>query len=445
LDPQGRIGRFAVNPSPANLIHCLLALLFAAAIPATSSRLQAQSDPVERTFTEQRADVEKAVADVKTHSSGKLPALEGFVGPTQQPVERYERAYYQCLFQVIPSLSGETSVRVTARITAWYDDPDRQKSGYQVLSSNGRLESDALDRIQEFLERSGGAPAEAVPQVTTKYNLNLGPAVPLGSPPARVAGGVTKDLRRPEGMTSAQPVTEAEIEGLKGKREATEKRVQQLNNALKNLQELYDSQTKPENLIAIKKSGTPVYARPEDGGTPLFAAAAKDQFEMIEMRGDWVHVRISGDSRGWIRKAQLDFPDDSAITAAPVAGAKSAELFRVTREEVAVFPGKWEPLRGKTVKIFSVQPAQSPALETSVREKRAFVKQLFARAWKEHAETDDVTAGVVAVFDSADGGQVSATLASLAQWQQGKISDAAFWQSCSLDPPETFSFSAKKQ
>src|SRR5437899_12358629 len=52
-----------------------------------------QSEPVERAFTEPRADVEKAVTDVKAHSSGKLPALEGFVGQTQQPVERYERAY----------------------------------------------------------------------------------------------------------------------------------------------------------------------------------------------------------------------------------------------------------------------------------------------------------------------------------------------------------------
>src|SRR5207253_8841516 len=130
---------------------------FLAAILVTSARVQAQGDPAERTFTEPRADVEKVVADVKAHSSGKLPALEGFVGQTQQPVERYERAYYQCLFQVIPSLSGETSVRVTARITAWYDDPDRQKSGYQVLSSNGRLETDALDRIQEFLEEIGRA------------------------------------------------------------------------------------------------------------------------------------------------------------------------------------------------------------------------------------------------------------------------------------------------
>jgi hypothetical protein len=121
------------------------------------------------------------------------------------------------------------------------------------------------------------------------------------------------------------------------------------------------------------------------------------------------------------------------------------EIFRITREEIGVFSGNWEPLRRKTVKVYSVKPAQSSTLETSAREKRNFVKELFLRASKEHSETDTVTAGVVVVFDSPDGGQASATLASLAQWQQGKLSELAFWQACSLDPPETFNTVAKKQ
>jgi hypothetical protein len=416
-------------------------LLFLAAILVTSARVQAQVDPLERTFTEPRADVEKAVADVKAHSSGKLPALEGFVAQTQQPVERYERAYYQCLFQVIPSLSGETSVRVTAKITAWYDDPDKQRSGYQILTSNGRLENDALDRIQEALEGAGLSGTKTNPQ--PKYNLTLGPAIPLGSSSPRVAGGTAKDLDRAEGMASTKPVSEAEIEGLKKKREAAEKRVQQLNNALQNLQELFNSRTKPDNLVAIRRNGTPVYARPEEAGKALFTAMEKDQFEMVEIRGEWVHVRISGDSRGWIRRAQLEFPDDPATPSA--VATKPVEIFRITREEIGVFSGNWEPLRGKTVKVYSVKPAQSSTLETSAREKRNFVKELFLRASKEHSETDTVTAGVVVVFDSPDGGQASATLASLAQWQQGKLSELAFWQACSLDPPETFNTVAKKQ
>ncbi len=420
------------------------ALLFAAA-GLTVSRAQAQSDPIERTFTEPRADVEKAVADAKTSSSGKLPALEGFVGQTPHPVERYERAYYQCLFQVMPALTGETTVRVTAKITAWYADPDKQKSGYEILPSNGRLENDALDRVDEILGGPAAGSSKSEPQPATKLNLSIGPAIPRGSPIGKSSSSASADSRPSAGATTSTPVTEAEIQELRTKRNAAEKRVQQLNNALQNLQELFDNQSKPNDLVAIRKSGTPVYSRPEEGGKPLFAAAAKDQFEMIELHGDWVRVQISGESRGWIKKEHLEFPEDfpSPSTIPVIADAKFPDLFHVVHEENGPFPGNWEPLRGKSVKIYTVQPVQSPTLETTPREKREFVKYLFVSAWKEHSLTNVVTAGVVVVFDSADGGLAAATLDSLQQWQVGKISEATFWQSCSLDPPEAFSTSAK--
>jgi hypothetical protein len=53
------------------------------------------------------------------------------------------------------------------------------------------------------------------------------------------------------------------------------------------------------------------------------------------------------------------FPDDGAGAkrTGVDAIAKSTELFRVTREEIGTFPGNWEPLRGKSVKLYSVQPA----------------------------------------------------------------------------------------
>jgi len=426
-------------------LSCLWFALFFAAAGLAVSRVQAQSDPIERTFTEPRADVDKAVTEAKTSSSGKLPALEGFVAQTPHPVERYERAYYQCLFQVMPALTGETTVRVTAKITAWYADPDRQKSGYEILPSNGRLENDALDRVDEILGGPAAGSSKSEPPPATKLNLSIGPAIPRGSPIGKSSSSASADSRPPVGATTSTPVTEAEIQELRTKRTAAEKRVQQLNNALQNLQELFDNQSKPNDLVAVKKSGTPVYSRPEEGGKPLFAAAAKDQFEMIELHGDWVRVQISGESRGWIRKDHLEFPEDfpSPSVVPAITNSASPELFHVVREENAPFPGNWEPLRGKNVKIFSVQPLQSATLETAPREKRAFVKELFLRAWKAHSPTDAVTAGVVIVFDSADGGLAAATLSSLQQWQEGKISEAVFWQSCSLDPPETFSAAGK--
>jgi hypothetical protein len=438
-----------VSPANHRGPRCRLAALFVVVCLLRASGLWAQNDPIERTFTEPRVEVEKAVTAAKTSSSGKLPALEGFVGQTQYPVERYERAYYQCLFQIIPALSGETSVRVTAKITAWYGDPDKQKSGYEILPSNGRLENDALDRVEEILEGPGASTTKSEPPPATKYNLSIGPAMPRGSVIGKNSGAAAAESRPPAGAPTSTPVTEAEIQDLRTKRVAAEKRVQQLNNALQNLQKLYDSQTMPNDVVAVKKTGTPVFARPEESGKPLFAATAKDQFEMIELRGEWVHVQIAGESRGWIRKAQLEFPEDSPSPSAavipPTVGTKSPELFHVTREETGTFPGNWEPLRGKIVKIYSVQPVQLPTLETTPREKLFYVKELFLRAWKAYSAADATTAGVVVVFDSADGGLASATLGSLQQWQDGKIPEAAFWQSCSFDPLETFSATAKKQ
>jgi hypothetical protein len=84
--------------------------------------------------------------------------------------------------------------------------------------------------------------------------------------------------------------------------------------------------------------------------------------------------RTSGQSRGWIRKTQLEFPEDASTTKGignepPV---RPAELFRVTREETNTFPGNWEPLRGKSVKLYAVQPARPGTAATQAREKRDF-------------------------------------------------------------------------
>ena len=420
-------------------------LLFTAVTLVPRTLVLAGNDAVERTFTEPRAEVERAVSVAKSNSSGKLPALEGFVGPMQRPAERYEKIYYQCIFQVIPSVTGETSVRVTAKITAWYDDPDKQKSGYEVLPSNGRLENDALDRVAQILAGPDGASAKAEKEPKRKYDLSLGPVIPHGPAPGG-AGGILRESRPSAIATTSSPLKEEEIQELRNKRVAAERRVQQLNNALQNLQQLYDGQTKPANLVAIRKTGTPLYAHADESGKALFAATAKDQFEMIEIRGDWIHVNISGQSRGWIRRAQVEFPEDAAATkgTGSEAIAESAELFRVIREETVTFPGTWEPLRGKSVKLYSVQTAQSAA-ETQTREKRDFARKLFERAWKELSTAEGAVAGVVVIFDSADGGQASATTASLRQWREGKIPEAAFWNACSLDPPETFSATSKKK
>jgi hypothetical protein len=171
----------------------------------------------------------------------------------------------------------------------------------------------------------------------------------------------------------------------------------------------------------------------------LFSAAAEDEFQVLELEGAWVHVQISGASRGWIRRAQLDLPAEYA-TAADQAGdppPATAGLFNVSKDETTAFGGKWPPLQGKKVRVIWLEPASSTATSTA-REKLAFAKTLFEQSYAELNSSAAAVDGVVIVFDSADGGQIAATRASLEQLKTGTLAEPVFWKQCSLDPPEAF-------
>jgi hypothetical protein len=126
-------------------------LLTAAVLP--------QAVPYARAFAKSAEEVEGALKDLQAYSGQKLPIVDGFVATGDKPLNQYERAFYQFSIDLLPGRAGGTIVRVTAKITAWYADKDPAKSGYQVLSSNGRLELDLLDRLEE---KFGGKPASSM-------------------------------------------------------------------------------------------------------------------------------------------------------------------------------------------------------------------------------------------------------------------------------------------
>ena len=185
-------------------------------------------------------------------------------------------------------------------------------------------------------------------------------------------------------------------------------------------------------------------AAPSLNAKTLFLASAHDEFEMLDFNADWVHVRISGLSRGWIWRTSLEMPEGisdvppNTPTAAPVA----ADLFQVTREETAPFPGDWEPLRGKNVRIISVQKIQENEKDSGAQAKLEFAKSLLDKNYAELAAKSQELAGVVLIFDSVDGGMIAATLPTVQRWKAGTLSDAALWHQCYFDPPETFSVSS---
>jgi len=399
-------------------------LLTAAVLP--------QAVPYARSFAKSAEEVEGALKDLQAYSGQKLPIVDGFVATGDKPLNQYERAFYQFSIDVLPGTAGGTIVRVTAKITSWYADKDPAKSGYQVLPSNGRLELDLLDRLEEkFGVKTASSMARALSSSTIsapKPKLDLG-----GVPGIQIPAAANPSAK--------SGTTADELGALRSNREAEEKRMTELNAELQSLQEIKKNQAHPPNLVVVKKAGAPVLAKPTEGARVLFYAAAEDEFEFIDAEGEWIHVQISGPSRGYIRRNNLELPEFIAArlnlqdTTAP---AEKAAVFRTVREENSPFPGDWEPLKGKAVKIFTAQPLSQDPKETGARAKLAFASSVFQKYVTENTAPPSAVEGVVVIFDSADGGIVGATLATLKQFTAGTLSTENFWKQCYRDPLEAF-------
>jgi hypothetical protein len=395
-----------------------------------------QSNPAERTYPQSKAAIEKALKALQANMAGHLPILEGFAKAGDHPLDRYQRGYYQVTAEIVPDPSGGSVVRIKAKVTAWYSDPSSSHSGYQLLTSNGRLESDLLDQLAEQLGNSASEKA-----VT-------------GSTVVKASPGGSKDERPPApepvrkfpetNSTISSSVKEwaasASASSSDKPAESSPKPDSSLKAQADNLEEILKNTAHPRNLVAVKKSGTPVVSTPSLTAKPQFLASLHDEFELLDFNADWVHVRISGLSRGWIWRNSVEMPEGIADNAASSAGALNsvADLFHVVREETAPFPGDWEPLRGKNVKIISVQKIDEAEKNAGSKERLEYTKFLLEKSYTEIAEKKSELAGVVVVFDSADGGMIAATTPTLQQWRAGTLTDSALWHKCFFDPPETF-------
>jgi len=253
------------------------------------------------------------------------------------------------------------------------------------------------------------------------------------------SGASPKFTGSPVASVIASPNSSEDIESLKHRREDAEKQLSDLNGVVQNLEEILRSQTHPTDIAVVRKSGTRVMSKPSANGPVLFSADSEDEFQVLDNGPDWIHVQISGASRGWIRRSDLILPEGLKVDANRDDAAPAPEsIFRVVREETNIYKGHWEPLTGKTVKIIWTGPASAQGKPASVLAKRNFAKSLLVTAYREISSHDPAVGGVVIVFDSADGGQIAATLENLKQWQSGSLAEASFWKLCSVDPPEMF-------
>lgn len=418
--------------------------------------VRAQSGENERTFPQSKAAVEKILKEMQPASSGRLPVLAGFATSGDHPLDRYQRGYYESKFQITAAPSGGSVVRVTVQVTAWYADPTNAHSGYQLLTSNGRLEADLLDQLADKLavqaSPTGTTSALTAAGGTSSTSANR-PSKPSGSkaPDANEPSISAPVPRLPEvksGISSSLAESVADRE--KNRAQVGSKKPEEkgtggpLQTEAENLEEILKNQSHPKNLVAVKKSGTPVVSGASLNAKTLFLASAHDEFEMLDFSRDWVHVRISGLSRGWIWRNNLEMPDsvpDADLPTNPAAVPVAVELFHVSRTETALFPGDWGPLRGKNVRIVSVENTDETGKDPSPQLRLEFAKSVLDQSYTEIAQKFQDLAGVVLIFDSADGGMIAATVPTLKQWKAGSLSDAALWHQCFFDPPETFTVS----
>ncbi len=417
------------------------ALWLAVAIFCVAEASRAQSNGLDRSFPQSKATVEKVLKQMQTATAGRLPVVDGFATAADYPLDRYRRGYYQSKFQVSATPAGGSVVRVSVQVTAWYSDPVAAHSGYQVLTSNGRLEADLLDQLAEQLsskvqQAGSGSPAIPEPARSAKAVTREEPTISAPVPRIpKTGGGFSSSLAEGLGeQEKAAPQT--------GQKKPAGNDPGGLQAEAESLEEILKNQAHPRNLVAVKKSGTPVVGTASLTAKTLFLASAHDEFEMLDFNRDWVHVRISGLSRGWIWRNNLEMPDsipDSDLPTPATAAPATADLFHVTREEKAPFPGDWEPLRGKTVKIVSIEKIDESAKDSGPQLRLEFAKSVFDKDYPELAKKGQELAGIVLIFDSVDGGMIAATLGTVQQWKGGKLSDAGLWHQCFFDPPETFS------
>ena len=406
------------------LVSAVLLPLLVAATNAT-----AQSTSQERTFHASKAEVQKALQDLHVSAAGKLPTLEGFAGG--ESLEKFQRGYYQYTYSLVPVDASNTTVRVSAKITAWYKGDTSANSGYRELTSNGRLESDFLDTLDDALKPAPGSqskPTSAQTQVAVPESTR--PTVPNAPSSSYAASSLLQSLATPTGQVSAVHSNDS----------SAEQRARQLIEQGNSFRDILHNQTRPANLAVIKTAKTPLLEKPTEGSKTVLLADAEDEFQIVDSAGDWVHVQVSGISRGWVRRDQVDMP--------PAARGNLSELendprsferppaFQQTHEEVSVFPGKWEPLDGKKVKIIWIQPAGQKSF--GAEHKLNLVKSVLRKTYSDVSGTTPTLAGVVVILDSEDGGMAAATMSALQQWHAGHLPDGAFWKRCLLDPADAF-------
>lgn len=381
------------------------------------SALSQNASAIGRSYAFSLDQVKRTLQDLGAYTVGKLPMLDGFVPADTPLLASFERPYYQFRIELTPMDAGHTKVAIEARISAWYTDADATRSGYRSLASNGRLESDLLDRLQATL---GGAAQAPDTSMQVSSSRDLFPKAPSSSGEGNRVGDVADSPQR-------------ELEEIIAEKLSVDEKANALKTQIRELQAAH-SQPPAMRLASVKRPSASVRSQMNSNGPVLFRARAEDEFEVVKKAGEWVEVRLDPDSTGWIAAADLTLPEPET--------AKSPDQsqlgFWVSREQINDFAGDWPELKGRKALFVFAQPRGSlPELANDDR-KLTYVKQVFADRYRTASLSKNLFDGVVVIFIGGKGGVAAATMKDIKQWVQGSLADDDFVKRCSLDPPSEF-------
>ena len=128
--------------------------------------------------------MEKVLKEMQAATAGRLPVLEGFAtSPRIIPSTAISAAIISRSSRSRRDLPGGSVVQVSVQVTAWYADPVAARSGYQLLTSNGRLEADLLDQLADQLAGktppvNASSPAGAAHKPFPSEESALAPSLP---------------------------------------------------------------------------------------------------------------------------------------------------------------------------------------------------------------------------------------------------------------------------
>jgi hypothetical protein len=363
-------------------------LLLSAALPAE----EIPKRPQEREYAASSATVKAALEQLGAYRGSRLPTLEGFIQTERVELDQYQRPYYEFKIELVPS-ADRTLVRVKANVSAWYADPKGAQSAYHSFESNGRLESDLLDRLSEYLNKHKATSADA--------------------------DSLTK-----------------QIAAVRQQRLEVERHISEL-----------EKQTPPPptpgsstQYVSLPKLHNSIFSAPDEHSPVLLRGQSEDEFEVLERRGAWVRLRLEDNRDGWVKSSQVLPNRPTSANASAVRGevGSGTNAFTVIREVSSTFSGDWARLKGKKVIYIWARPEGS-SLNVKAGKKLRFAQATFSERYRQAVHGSQVSPeGIVVIFLDQQGGVAAATLPDIGLWVEGSITEPAFLSRCSLDPSSAF-------